>query len=70
MNFTQNKKLNQVTEDMLLIGTDVGENTHFARACDWRGYEVSRRAFKFQNSREGFETFLAWTQEMLKKGGE
>ena len=47
MNSTQNKKLNQVTEDMLLIGADIGENTHFARACDWRGVEISRRAFKF-----------------------
>ena len=70
MNFTQNKKLNQVTEDMLLIGTDIGENTHFARACDWRGVEISRRAFQFKNSREGFETFLAWTVEMQKKGGK
>ena len=70
MNSTQNKKLNQVTEDMLLIGADIGENTHFARACDWRGVEISRRAFKFKNSRKGFETFLAWTVEMQKKGGK
>ena len=70
MNSTQNKKLNQVTEDMLLIGADIGENTHFARACDWRGVEISRRAFKFKNSREGFERFLAWTVEMQKKGGK
>ena len=59
-----------MTEDMLLIGADIGENTHFARACDWRGVEISRRAFKFKNSREGFERFLAWTVEMQKKGGK
>ena len=70
MNSTQNKKLNQVTEDMLLIGADIGENTHFARACDWRGVEISRRAFKFKNNRKGFETFLAWTVGMQKKGGK
>lgn len=31
MNFTQNEKLNQVTADTLIVGVDIGSQTHFAR---------------------------------------
>ena len=37
MNLTQNGKLNQVTSDTLIVGVDVGSQTHFCRAFDWRG---------------------------------
>ena len=40
MNSTQNKKLEQVKSETLVIGIDVGSETHYARAFDWRGYEL------------------------------
>ena len=54
MNFTQNEKLNQVTTETLVIGVDIGSETHYARAFDWRGLELGK-GFRFANSREGFE---------------
>ncbi len=45
MNLTQNDRLKQVTSDTLIVGVDVGSKTHFWRAFDWRGFELSRRVF-------------------------
>ena len=39
---TQNAKIAAITEKTLIIGIDVGSETHFARAFNWRGYEFSR----------------------------
>ncbi len=36
MNLTQNERLNQVTADTLVVGVDIGSQTHFSRAFDWR----------------------------------
>ena len=67
MNLTQNDRLKQVTADTLIVGVDVGSQTHFCRAFDWRGFELSRRVFKFSNDRMGFLTFLRWTEELMNK---
>ena len=67
MNSTQNKKLNQVKADTLIIGVDIGSEKHFARGFDWRGFEFTRRAFKFTNDGTGFLMFLRWTEELMKK---
>ena len=32
MNLTQNDRLKQVTSDTLIVGVDVGSQTHFCRA--------------------------------------
>lgn len=34
MNLTQNDRLRQVTSDTLIVGVDVGSQTHFCRAFD------------------------------------
>lgn len=67
MNLTQNDRLKQVTFDTLIVGVDVGSKTHFCRAFDWRGFELSRRVFKFSNTGLGFLTFLRWTEELMNK---
>jgi len=53
MNFTQNDKLNQITADALIVGVDIGSQTHFSGAFDWRGVELGKRAFKFSNTGVG-----------------
>ena len=55
MNLTQNDRLNQVTADTLVVGADIGSETHYARGFDWRGYEFSKRAFRFSNTQVGFD---------------
>lgn len=54
---TQNEKIKAITEKTLVVGIDVGSETHFARAFNWRGYEFSQKPIAFSNTEEGFETF-------------
>jgi len=67
MNLTQNDRLNQVTADTLVVGVDIGSQEHFARAFDWRGFEFSKRAFRFSNTSVGFLSFLRWLYELEQK---
>ena len=60
MNYTQNQKISQVTETTLIVGVDIGSETNFARAFNWRGQELSKKVFRFSNSMEGFQSFLAY----------
>lgn len=42
MNYnTQNAKIASITEKTLIVGIDIGGETHFARAFDWRNYEYT-----------------------------
>ena len=60
MNNTQSKKITQVTDDTLIVGVDIGSESHWARAILARGYEVSKKPFHFDNTEEGFERFVTW----------
>ena len=60
MNYTQNSKIAQVTGRTLVIGVDIGSESNFARAFNWRGQELSRKVFRFSNSLEGFQNFLEY----------
>ena len=66
---TQNAKIAAITEKTLIIGIDVGSETHFARAFSWRGYEYSRKPLEFSNTEEGFVTLLSWIDELKAKYG-
>ncbi len=60
MNNTQNKKIAQVTDETLIAGVDIGSESHWARAILARGYEISKKPFNFENTEEGFESFVTW----------
>lgn len=64
MNYTQNKKIEQVSDATLVIGIDIGSQTHFARAFDNRGIELTKRVFSFANDIEGFNTFNQWAERI------
>ena len=49
MNYTQNDKIEQVTDTTLVVGVDIGSQTHYARAFDNRGRELCRKVFTFRN---------------------
>lgn len=71
MNYnTQNTKIESITEKTLIVGIDVGSETHFARAFDWRNYEYSRKPFEFSNTEEGFLSFQAWMRDIMEKNGK
>jgi len=54
MDYTQSAKIAQVTEKTLVVGVDVGSETHYARAINWRGQELSKKAFHFSNDQGGY----------------
>ena len=61
---TKNAKIAAITETTLVLGIDVGSETHYARAFDWRGYEFKRKPIIFNNNDEGFEAFRVWVEGM------
>ena len=58
------KKLSFVSDEMLIIGCDVGSEAHYVRAIDTRGRELSKTAFPFSNSSEGFQSMKTWSTEL------
>lgn len=58
--FTKNEKLTFISDDMLILGCDVGSETHYVRAIDTRGRELSKSAFPFSNTLEGFQSAKDW----------
>ena len=48
MDYTQNKKIEQVTEETIVIGVDIGSEFNFARDFDLRGREISKKVFENQ----------------------
>ena len=67
---TQNKKIASITEKTLIIGIDVGSETHYARAFDWRNYEYSRKPLAFSNDEDGFMAFKDWMDDIAQKHGK
>ena len=58
--FTKNDKLTFISDDMLILGCDIGSEIHYVRAIDSRGRELSKGAFEFSNSSEGFQSAKDW----------
>nr|MCR5736304.1 IS110 family transposase [Eubacterium sp.] len=54
--FDKNDKLSFISDDMLILGCDIGSETHYIRAIDTRGRELSKSAFAFANDLEGFQS--------------
>ena len=64
---TQNAKIEAITEKTLVLGIDVGSETHYARAFDYRGIEYSKKPFKFSNTEVGFATFKEWILDLKER---
>lgn len=58
--FDKNEKLSFISDDMLILGCDVGSEIHYLRAIDTRGRELSKSAFSFSNESEGFQSAKEW----------
>lgn len=58
--FSKNEKLTFIRDDMLIVGCDIGSETHYVRAIDTKGRELSRGAFSFENNAEGFQSAKDW----------
>ena len=65
--FEKNDKLTFISDDMLIVGCDIGSETHDIRAIDTRGRELSKEAFGFSNNKEGFISAKAWVLDIAAK---
>ena len=66
--YTQNDKIEQVTEKTLVVGVDIGSTKQYARAFDYRGRELDH-VFCFMDCRSGYELFLDWMQGLRSANG-
>ena len=62
--FSKNDKLSFIDDDMLILGCDIGSETHYVRAIDIRGRELSRKALAFDNNAEGFQKAHDWAVQL------
>ena len=69
MNSKWNEKLNQVTENTLIVGMDIAKSTHYACFVDERG-RVLEKAFAVHQSREGFEALYQNVLRAMKVHGK
>lgn len=49
--FDKNDKLSFIGDDMLILGCDIGSETHYIRAIDSRGRELSKSALEIEGVR-------------------
>lgn len=68
--FDKNEKLSFISDDMLILGCDVGSETHYLRAIDTRGRELSKSAFSFSNTLEGFQSARDWATRIAAANGK
>lgn len=68
--FDKNAKLSFISDDMLILGCDVGSETHYLRAIDTRGRELSKSAYSFSNNSEGFQNAKEWAIEIATKNNK
>lgn len=50
----------------MIIGIDVGSETNYVRAFEWRNYEYTKKPLEFGNREAEFQTFKAWMRNLQK----
>ncbi|MDP1422158.1 IS110 family transposase [Peribacillus simplex] len=67
MNFKMQNKQNQlierITDQHLVVGVDIAQHVHVARAVNYRGIVVGK-PLSFENNEEGFTRLLNWIKEL------
>ncbi|SFM57326.1 hypothetical protein SAMN03159341_1569, partial [Paenibacillus sp. 1_12] len=63
----QNQRIERITTSHLVVGIDIAKEFHVAQATNFRGIVLSTRHLKFSNTREGFETFGRWFNDLQRK---
>lgn len=69
MNFKSQDKQNQLIENIsslhLVVGLDIAQESHVARAVSFRGIALGS-LLEFGSYDEGFQLFCRWIQDLLK----
>ena len=65
--FKKDEKISFITEEMLIVGCDIGSESHYIRAIDTRGIELGKGAFEFSNTEEGFAKAKSWMLDIAAR---
>ncbi|WP_158360191.1 IS110 family transposase [Alitiscatomonas aceti] len=68
--FDKNAKISFICDDVLILGCDVGSETHYLRAIDTRGRELSKSAFSFGNHADGFNKAKEWAVKIAAENNK
>ncbi|WP_188400485.1 IS110 family transposase [Sporomusa sp. GT1] len=66
MKRTQNEKILQIQNHTLVVGIDVGKDSHYARAFDNRGIELAK-LLRFSNTAQGYEALDEWMRMIMEQ---
>jgi transposase len=69
VNSTQNHKINQVTDQTLVVGMDIAKKKHYACFVDVRGREL-KKSFPISQSREGLERLYQCIVKAMEEFGK
>jgi hypothetical protein len=61
----QNQRIENITSLHLVIGVDIAQEAHVARAVSFRGIALGS-PIEFGSHDEGFQMFGRWIQDLLK----
>ncbi|MFJ7941098.1 IS110 family transposase [Peribacillus sp. NPDC096622] len=61
----QNQLIERITNRHLVVGIDIAQQFHVARAVNYRGIVVGH-PLTFENNDEGFTKFLSWIKELKR----
>jgi transposase len=59
----QNQLIEKITAQHLVVGIDIAQQTHVARAVNFRGIVIDN-PLSFSNDEEGFQILLRWIQSL------
>jgi len=66
MKRTQNEKILQIKNETLVVGIDIGKESHYARAFDNRGIELAK-LLRFSNTAHGYEALDEWMHKIMEQ---
>jgi transposase len=69
MNCTQNHKIDQVTDETLVVGMDIAKRKHYACFVDARG-RVLQKSFPVIQSKQGFEQLYQRIRQAMNEFGK
>ncbi|MFC0560764.1 IS110 family transposase, partial [Halalkalibacter alkalisediminis] len=59
----QNQLIERISDKHLVVGVDIAQQVHVARAVNFRGIVVGD-PLSFENNEEGFSRLLQWINEL------
>ncbi|MET3321748.1 UNVERIFIED_ORG: transposase [Peribacillus simplex] len=61
----QNQLIERITDQHLVVGVDIAQQVHVARAVNYRGIVIGK-PLSFENNEEGFTRLLNWIKELKR----